>query len=253
MRRSSPESLGPPERRAVERVLELLAAEPASVSSVTDPGRAWEVHVADSLAGLDVEPLAAAGRIADIGSGAGFPGVVLAAALPSSRVELVESVERKCRFIRRALARGRDRQRLGELLPLRGVGGGRGARGLRRRHGPGGRAPLHPGRAGLAAACARTGCSSPGRAAATPRRRPSWPGRESSLAMRAEEVVAVAPFAASRHRHLHVLRKCGPTPERLPRRAGMAKKRPAGARGAAPPLGLSWRRMACDGDARRGG
>ena len=54
---------------------------------------------------------------------------------------------------------------------------------------------------------------------------------EDSLAMSAEAVIPVAPFAASRHRHLHVMRKTGPTPEGLPRRAGMAKKRPAGAAG----------------------
>ena len=34
--------------------------------------------------------------------------------------------------------------------------------------------------------------------------------------------------AGSRHRHLHVVRKSGPTPAGLPRRPGMAKKRPRG-------------------------
>ena len=33
---------------------------------------------------------------------------------------------------------------------------------------------------------------------------------------------------ARRHRHLHVVRKAGPTPAGLPRRPGMAKKRPLG-------------------------
>ena len=99
-------------RRALERVLELLAAEPASVSSVTDPARAWDVHVADSLCGLEVEQLAKAERIADIGSGAGFPGIVLWPwRCASARVDLIESVERKCRFMRRAVEQGRDRQR----------------------------------------------------------------------------------------------------------------------------------------------
>ncbi len=50
-----------------------------------------------------------------------------------------------------------------------------------------------------------------------------------SLAMDPEEVRWVGPYAGSRNRHLHLIRKVGPTPERLPRRAGMAKKRPAGA------------------------
>src|SRR5262249_19581378 len=90
-------------RAALSEVLDLLAVERASVSSVTDPERAWRVHVDDSLSGLVVAPLAAAGRIADIGSGAGFPGLPLAVALAgTAELDLVESVGRKCDFIRRA-------------------------------------------------------------------------------------------------------------------------------------------------------
>jgi 16S rRNA (guanine527-N7)-methyltransferase len=49
------------------------------------------------------------------------------------------------------------------------------------------------------------------------------------LAMEPEDVRWVGPYAGSRNRHLHVLRKRGPTPPELPRRPGMAKKRPLGA------------------------
>jgi 16S rRNA (guanine527-N7)-methyltransferase len=38
----------------------------------------------------------------------------------------------------------------------------------------------------------------------------------------------VQPFAGARNRHLHVLVKVAPTPEGLPRRPGMARKRPLG-------------------------
>jgi 16S rRNA (guanine527-N7)-methyltransferase len=48
------------------------------------------------------------------------------------------------------------------------------------------------------------------------------------MAMSPEEVRWVGPYAGSRNRHLHVLRKTGPTPPELPRRPGMAKKRPLG-------------------------
>ena len=48
------------------------------------------------------------------------------------------------------------------------------------------------------------------------------------LAMQPRDVLHVGPFAGSQHRHLHVIRKVGPTPENLPRRPGMAKKRPRG-------------------------
>jgi 16S rRNA (guanine527-N7)-methyltransferase len=48
------------------------------------------------------------------------------------------------------------------------------------------------------------------------------------LGMSMEQVRQVAPFAGAEHRHLVVLRKVGPTPPGVPRRAGMARKRPLG-------------------------
>jgi 16S rRNA (guanine527-N7)-methyltransferase len=38
----------------------------------------------------------------------------------------------------------------------------------------------------------------------------------------------VQPFPKARHRHLHLYSKVGPTPNRFPRRPGMARKRPLG-------------------------
>jgi 16S rRNA (guanine527-N7)-methyltransferase len=60
--------------------------------------------IAESLYGLELEPVRAARRVADIGSGAGFPGLVLAIALPEARVTLIEKVPEKCAFLRRAIA-----------------------------------------------------------------------------------------------------------------------------------------------------
>lgn len=220
--------LGADARQTLAGVLGLLATEPASVSSVTDPARAWEVHVADSLAGLEVVDLAGAARIADIGSGAGFPGIVLAAALPGASVDLVESVERKCRFISRAIAEAG----LGnaEVLCRRSeelaLGNGRESYDAATARAVGRLSTL----AELASPLLATG----GVLVAWKGRRDAGEEAElersaESLAMRAEVVIEVAPFAASRNRHLHVLRKTGPTPEGLPRRPGMAKKRPPGA------------------------
>ncbi len=48
------------------------------------------------------------------------------------------------------------------------------------------------------------------------------------LAMRPERIVDVGDRAGSRHRHLHLIRKAGSTPPELPRRPGVAKKRPRG-------------------------
>lgn len=60
---------------------------------------AWERHFADSaqLAAF-ISPGAA--TLADIGSGAGFPGLVLAAMRPDLEVHLVESDGRKCEFLK---------------------------------------------------------------------------------------------------------------------------------------------------------
>jgi 16S rRNA (guanine527-N7)-methyltransferase len=61
-------------------------------------------HVADSLAGLMVPALREADSIADLGSGGGFPGLVLAIALPTARVTLLESVGKKAAFLEQAAA-----------------------------------------------------------------------------------------------------------------------------------------------------
>lgn len=218
--------LDPAGRRALRTVLELLRAERASVSSVTEPERAWQVHVEDSLTGLDVEELRTAGRIADIGSGAGFPGLVLAVALPRAEVELIESVGRKCEFMRRAI----DSAAIANARVL---------------HARSEELAGDEGRESYDAVTARAvGRLSTLAELASPLLRDggvlvAWKGRRDHdeeeqlaraadrLAMQPEQILDVGDRAGSKHRHLHVLRKLGPTPVRLPRRPGMAKKRPA--------------------------
>ena len=46
--------------------------------------------------------------------------------------------------------------------------------------------------------------------------------------MRPESILDVGDRAGSQHRHLHVISKSGPTPANLPRKPGIAKKRPKG-------------------------
>lgn len=64
-------------------------------------------HVADSLAALLAWPelLTRATRLADVGSGAGLPGVVLAIALPKLRVAAIESNQKKAAFVALAVRR----------------------------------------------------------------------------------------------------------------------------------------------------
>jgi 16S rRNA (guanine527-N7)-methyltransferase len=62
----------------------------------------WMRHIADGLQILDAAP-AEARIFVDLGSGGGFPGLVLAAALaerPGAKVHLVESDQRKAAFLR---------------------------------------------------------------------------------------------------------------------------------------------------------
>jgi 16S rRNA (guanine527-N7)-methyltransferase len=215
------------QRERLERILELLAEERASVSSVTDRERAWKVHVADSLTGLEVPALREAPTIADIGSGAGFPGLVLAIALPAARVDMIESVGRKCDFIRRAIgAAGIENARVIDSRSEElAAGAGREAYAAATARAVGRLSTL----AELASPLLEDG----GTLVAWKGKRD--PGEESQLAsasaelaMRPEAILPVGPYAGSKHRHLHVVRKRGPTPEKLPRRSGLAKKRPYG-------------------------
>ena len=59
------------------------------------------IDAAGAVAELDAQ-----GRWADLGSGAGFPGVALAAACPSAQVELVESREKRAIFLEKVVAEG---------------------------------------------------------------------------------------------------------------------------------------------------
>jgi 16S rRNA (guanine527-N7)-methyltransferase len=223
-------SLIPASRRSLEIVLELLAQERASVSSVVDK-RAWQVHVVDSLTGLEVAELRSASRIADIGAGAGFPGLVLAAALPAAEVDLIESVSRKTAFIAAAaVAAG--------ILNAHAV--------TARSEDVAREEPPTGGRGSYDVVTARAvGRLSTLAELASPLLKESgvliaWKGRRdadeeaqmdraaASLAMTPESILDVGHRAGSEHRHLHVIRKSGPTPAGLPRKSGLAKKRPPG-------------------------
>ncbi len=63
--------------------------------------RLWERHYAESLAGLELLPSAPA-RLLDIGSGAGFPGLVLACVRPDLEWVLVEPRRKRAAFLRAA-------------------------------------------------------------------------------------------------------------------------------------------------------
>ncbi|GJL85711.1 MAG: ribosomal RNA small subunit methyltransferase G [Micavibrio sp.] len=67
--------------------------------SASSVGDAWERHFNDSIQ-LESHIAESTGILADFGSGAGFPGLVLAMLRPALDVHLVESDARKCEFLR---------------------------------------------------------------------------------------------------------------------------------------------------------
>jgi 16S rRNA (guanine527-N7)-methyltransferase len=210
----------------LETVLALLAQERASVSSVVDQ-RAWKVHVLDSLTGLEVPELRQARRIADVGAGAGFPGLVLAVALPGARVDLVESVGRKCEFMRGAItAAGIDNATVvNERSETLAAGGGREGYDVVTARAVGRLSTL----AELASPLLETnGVLIAWKGRRDPDEERQLDNAAAAMAMKPEMILDVGDRAGSEHRHLHVVRKAGPTPDNLPRKPGIAKKRPKG-------------------------
>ncbi len=64
--------------------------------------RLWERHLLNSAAAIPHLPTT--GTIVDLGSGAGLPGVVIAAMLPEARVVLLEPMERRTDWLREVTA-----------------------------------------------------------------------------------------------------------------------------------------------------
>ena len=210
---------------ALSRLTALLAADDSAPTSVRDPDRAVDVHVADSLSGLEVEAVRRATRIADLGAGAGFPGLALAAALPEAHVSLVESAGRKCAFMERAItvsgipnagvvcARAeewRDGQVIHDLVTARAL------------------APLAVICEYAAPLLAVGGALVAWKGAREAREEADAVVAAAELGLEPADIRRVEPFQEAEHRHLHVYLKVMETPARFPRRAGMARKRPLG-------------------------
>ena len=184
--------------------------------------------MADSLSGLEVPALRAASRVADLGAGAGFPGLPLAVALPAARVDLVESAGRKRAVIERLIvAAGIANAR---TVAARAEAWGAAAGGHEAYDAVTARALaplavlceyaaplLEPGGALVAWKGARGADEERAGAAAA-----------ATVGLEPVEVRPVTPFVRARSRHLHVFRKVAPTPPRFPRRPGVAAKRPLG-------------------------
>jgi 16S rRNA (guanine527-N7)-methyltransferase len=221
--------LAPRQHACLRALLSALGGNPHAPTAVRDPATAVDVHLADSLAGLgpldrflaDRAPV----RVADIGSGAGLPGIPLAIARPSIEFDLVEATGRKCAFLEDLTAHldlrnARVRRARAEELPAQAGRESYGAI-LARAVAPLATlveyaGPLLEQGGGLIA----------------------WKGRPDSREERAGQVAAaevglelvavepVTPYEQSRNRHLYLYRKVRPCPARFPRRPGLARRKP---------------------------
>ncbi|HTC72160.1 MAG TPA: 16S rRNA (guanine(527)-N(7))-methyltransferase RsmG [Solirubrobacteraceae bacterium] len=218
-------SLTSAQQLQIDLVLAALEADEHAPTAIREPQRASQAHVADSLAALELDALSGAGRIADLGSGAGFPGLALAVALPEAEVSLIESQRRKCEFLERlCAAAGVENARVVCTRAEEwGAGLGTNDAVLAR--------ALAPQAVVLeyAAPLLRVGGTLV-----------DWRGRRDQaaegeadraaalLGLARDEVRRVIPFEGASDHHLHVFTKVRETPSRFPRRPGIARKRPLG-------------------------
>jgi 16S rRNA (guanine527-N7)-methyltransferase len=72
-----------------------------NLTRIVDPKSAEILHVGDSLMVLPYLP-AGAHRLADVGSGGGVPGIVLAIARPDAQITLIEATKKKAEFLKSA-------------------------------------------------------------------------------------------------------------------------------------------------------
>ena len=179
--------------------------------------------MADALVALELARLRDARRIADLGSGAGFPGLVLAATLPTARVALVEANRRKAAFLERAV------EEMGlanaEVVPERAESWSAGL----------GTSDVVTARA-VASLAVLVEYAAPllvegGVLVAWKGRRDAAEEADGAAAaaltgLVAAEVRPVRPWDGAEHLHLHLYVKVASTPNRFPRRPGMASKRP---------------------------
>jgi 16S rRNA (guanine527-N7)-methyltransferase len=211
--------------RRLDALLTLLGGDPHAPTTVRERGQAQNLHIADSLAALELGALRGARQIVDIGSGAGFPGLALAVAMPAADFVLLESQRRKCDFLLRA--RGVTSAGNVTVVCARAEEWGEGIRSndavLARA------VASQPVVLEYAAPLLRVGGHVVDwRGIRDPDDEATADRAATLLGLTRTEVLEVKPFPEARNRFLHIFTKTAETPERFPRRVGVAHKRPLG-------------------------
>jgi 16S rRNA (guanine527-N7)-methyltransferase len=195
---------------------DLVVSEPTSVTAIRDRERAWAVLVEDALAAAEIVGRLGAAEAVDVGSGGGSPGIPLAIALRLPTT-LLEATGTKCRFLERAVA--------ATGAPCAVV------------HARSEEYAREAGRDRFPLALARALAPPPVAAELVLPLVPAggaailWTGAAVDIGAVAETAALVGGGVEAVHdvaqgRRLVVLRKHQPTPERFPRRPGIARARP---------------------------
>jgi 16S rRNA (guanine527-N7)-methyltransferase len=215
----------------LQRYARLLASyEKANVIGTRDLDRILVDHVLDSLSCYLHEPLWEAGRLADVGSGGGLPGIPISIVRPDLRTTLIESTRKKADFLRHAAelldlgsldvdnARVED---IGQTKGQRGVYGIVTTRAVARL----------PAVAEYCVPLLEVGGQAIAMKAGIDDEE-FEEGRTAARELRARicgvEPVAKLPEVGEKERNLVILEKIRETPARYPRKAGMVTKRPLG-------------------------
>jgi 16S rRNA (guanine527-N7)-methyltransferase len=215
------------EQTKLEQIAEWSVGLEISGTAVKSAAEARKIHVADSLAGLEVPAIERAKSIIDIGSGAGFPGLVLAVMLPDTQIVLVDSVRKKMeaagKFARELELEnvdcvwGRAEEIAAIGSPHREAYDVVTARAL---------AQLNVLLEYSAPLLSEHGSLVAWKGAPEQAELDAAAAAAEILGLETGELTATRPFKGSRARHFYVARKNHPTDERFPRRAGVALKKP---------------------------
>ncbi len=180
--------------------------ETPGLTAIADPARARAVLLDDALRATELVA-ATEGAIVDVGSGGGTPGIPLAAMLPERPVTLLDAERRKCTFLERWTSE----------LPNLSVVWGRAEEQPREQYGVAvAKALAHPPTAAeWCLPLVREG----GLVVL-------WVGETADAARVAAVAEQIGGALTSSPPGLLAIRKTGPTPDRFPRRTGVARKRP---------------------------